>query len=71
MPLVMSTNLQTGVFKPVQVSGFCSTGSDRNVLEEQRRFMSHANCRESYGFEEGKSYLIMGHSVDLPVINKK
>uniref|UniRef100_A0A4W4GVG5 Anaphylatoxin-like domain-containing protein n=1 Tax=Electrophorus electricus TaxID=8005 RepID=A0A4W4GVG5_ELEEL len=33
---------------------------------ELRTFMGHANCQESYGFEEGKTYLIMGRSVDLP-----
>lgn len=33
--------------------------------------MGHANCRESFGFEEGKTYLIMGQSIDLPRIDGK
>uniref|UniRef100_A0A3B4BY96 Anaphylatoxin-like domain-containing protein n=1 Tax=Pygocentrus nattereri TaxID=42514 RepID=A0A3B4BY96_PYGNA len=31
-----------------------------------RSFRGHTNCRESYGFVEGKVYLIMGQSRDLP-----
>ncbi|XP_047659457.1 complement C3-like [Tachysurus fulvidraco] len=46
-------------------------GSDPDVLGKIRTFMGHANCRESFGFVEGKSYLIMGHSVDLPRIEGK
>lgn len=51
--------------------GVYSTGSDPDVREKVRSFMGHANCRESFGFEEGKSYLIMGRSVDLPRIDEK
>uniref|UniRef100_A0AAR2ILM1 Complement C3 n=1 Tax=Pygocentrus nattereri TaxID=42514 RepID=A0AAR2ILM1_PYGNA len=37
------------------------------VLKGQvRSFRGHTNCRESYGFVEGKVYLIMGQSRDLP-----
>uniref|UniRef100_A0AAR2JA15 Anaphylatoxin-like domain-containing protein n=1 Tax=Pygocentrus nattereri TaxID=42514 RepID=A0AAR2JA15_PYGNA len=36
----------------------------------KRSFMGHANCRESFSFEEGKIYLIMGRSVDLPRIDR-
>uniref|UniRef100_A0A8B9JN47 Complement component c3a, duplicate 1 n=1 Tax=Astyanax mexicanus TaxID=7994 RepID=A0A8B9JN47_ASTMX len=37
------------------------------VVEEGqvRSFMGHPKCRESFGFKEGKSYLIMGRSADL------
>ncbi|XP_047659458.1 complement C3-like isoform X1 [Tachysurus fulvidraco] len=45
--------------------------SDPDVLDKIRTFMGHANCRQSFGFVEGKSYLIMGHSVDLPRIEGK
>ncbi|KAL7845320.1 hypothetical protein AOLI_G00235120 [Acnodon oligacanthus] len=43
-------------------------GTDAGVEGQERSFMGHANCRESFGIEEGKTYLIMGHSVDLPKI---
>ncbi|KAL7845316.1 hypothetical protein AOLI_G00235080 [Acnodon oligacanthus] len=43
-------------------------GTDAGVEGQERSFMGHANCRESFGFEEGKTYLIMGRSVDLPRI---
>ncbi|KAK2818280.1 hypothetical protein Q7C36_022213 [Tachysurus vachellii] len=46
-------------------------GTDHDVLDKIRTFMGHANCRESFGFVEGKSYLIMGHSADLPRIEGK
>ncbi|GAA6071679.1 complement C3-like, partial [Tachysurus ichikawai] len=46
-------------------------GSDHDVFDKIRTFMGHANCRQSFGFVEGKSYLIMGHSVDLPRIEGK
>ncbi|KAL7845317.1 hypothetical protein AOLI_G00235090 [Acnodon oligacanthus] len=43
-------------------------GTDAGVEGQERSFMGHANCRESFGIEEGKTYLIMGRSVDLPKI---
>ncbi|KAL7852208.1 hypothetical protein SRHO_G00179930 [Serrasalmus rhombeus] len=43
-------------------------GTDAGVEGQERSFMGHANCRESFRFEEGKIYLIMGRSVDLPRI---
>ncbi|KAF4075470.1 hypothetical protein AMELA_G00234810 [Ameiurus melas] len=49
----------------------CAEGSDPDVRENVRSFMGHANCRESFGFEEGKSYLIMGLRADLPRIADK
>ncbi|XP_072513049.1 uncharacterized protein [Salminus brasiliensis] len=44
-------------------------GTDTGVEGQVRSFMGHANCRESFGFEEGKFYLIMGRSADLPRID--
>uniref|UniRef100_A0AAR2LRR2 NTR domain-containing protein n=1 Tax=Pygocentrus nattereri TaxID=42514 RepID=A0AAR2LRR2_PYGNA len=44
------------------------TGIHSDYLEQGqvRSFRGHTNCRESYGFVEGKVYLIMGQSRDLP-----
>lgn len=55
-------SIQMHVFDP---------GSDPDVREKLRSFMGHPNCRESFGFEEGKHYLIMGKSIDLPVAEGK
>ncbi|XP_036419632.1 complement C3-like [Colossoma macropomum] len=41
-------------------------GTDAGVEGQERSFMGHANCRASFDFEEGKTYLIMGRSADLP-----
>ncbi|KAL7852212.1 hypothetical protein SRHO_G00179970 [Serrasalmus rhombeus] len=43
-------------------------GTDTGVEGQERSFMGHANCRESFGIEKDKTYLIMGQSVDLPRI---
>ncbi|MCJ8748175.1 hypothetical protein PDJAM_G00162320 [Pangasius djambal] len=58
-------------FYEMKIEEVLKEGSDPDVREKQRSFMGHANCRESFGFEEGKSYLIMGRSVDLPRIDGK
>lgn len=55
----------------MHVFGFYSAGTDHDVHDKIRTFMGHANCRESFGFVEGKNYLIMGHSADLPRIEDK
>uniref|UniRef100_A0AAR2KMV9 Anaphylatoxin-like domain-containing protein n=1 Tax=Pygocentrus nattereri TaxID=42514 RepID=A0AAR2KMV9_PYGNA len=44
-------------------------GTDAGVEGQERNFMGHANCRESFGIEKDKTYLIMGRSVDLPKID--
>uniref|UniRef100_A0A8B9JMQ1 Complement component c3a, duplicate 1 n=2 Tax=Astyanax mexicanus TaxID=7994 RepID=A0A8B9JMQ1_ASTMX len=44
---------------------FCVVGSERVEEGQVRSFMGHPKCRESFGFKEGKSYLIMGRSADL------
>ncbi|KAL6482007.1 hypothetical protein MHYP_G00100870 [Metynnis hypsauchen] len=43
-------------------------GTDAGVEGQERSFMGHTNCRESFGIEKDKTYLIMGRSVDLPKI---
>ncbi|XP_060755183.1 complement C3-like [Neoarius graeffei] len=53
-------------FYDVKIEEVLKEGSDQNIREKQRRFMGHPNCRESFGFEVGKRYLIMGNSIDLP-----
>ncbi|MCI4394012.1 hypothetical protein PGIGA_G00163970 [Pangasianodon gigas] len=58
-------------FYEMKIEEVLKEGSDPDVREKQRSFMGHANCRESFGFEEGKSYLIMGRSADLPRIDGK
>ncbi|KAB5523713.1 hypothetical protein PHYPO_G00155670 [Pangasianodon hypophthalmus] len=58
-------------FYEVKIEEVLKEGSDPDVREKKRSFMGHANCRESFGFKEGKSYLIMGRSADLPRIDGK
>ncbi|KAG7316106.1 hypothetical protein KOW79_020972 [Hemibagrus wyckioides] len=55
----------------MKIEDVLKEGTDHDVHDKMRTFMGHANCRESFGFVEGKSYLIMGHSVDLPRIEEK
>uniref|UniRef100_A0A8C1PZW7 Uncharacterized protein n=1 Tax=Cyprinus carpio TaxID=7962 RepID=A0A8C1PZW7_CYPCA len=40
--------------------------TDDNVLNKVRQFLARPSCREYLGLVKGKSYLIMGRSVDLP-----
>ncbi|KAM9454472.1 complement C3-like isoform 2-T2 [Clarias gariepinus] len=58
-------------FYQMKIEQVLRTGSDPDVHEQLRTFMGHANCRESFGFEQGKSYLIMGRRTDLPRIDGK
>ncbi|XP_066516756.1 complement C3-like [Hoplias malabaricus] len=46
-------------------------GTDAGVEGQERSFMGHSNCRESFAFEVGKSYLIMGQSAVLPKKDKR
>ncbi|XP_016110818.1 complement C3-like isoform X2 [Sinocyclocheilus grahami] len=41
-------------------------GTDEEVEGKVRLFLARPSCREYLGLVEGKSYLIMGRSVDLP-----
>ncbi|XP_036412978.1 complement C3-like [Colossoma macropomum] len=52
----------------VNIEQVLKEGTDAGVEGQERRFMGHANCRGSFGMEEGKTYLIMGQSADLPKI---
>ncbi|TSK18105.1 Complement C3 [Bagarius yarrelli] len=53
----------------VKIEEVLKEGSDRDVEDKTRIFMGHPNCRESFKFILGKSYLIMGQSADLPRID--
>ncbi|KAK3510776.1 hypothetical protein QTP70_022482 [Hemibagrus guttatus] len=55
----------------MKIEDVLKEGSDHDVHDKTRTFMGHANCRESFGFVVGKTYLVMGHSVDLPRIDDK
>uniref|UniRef100_A0A673LIL4 Complement C3-like n=1 Tax=Sinocyclocheilus rhinocerous TaxID=307959 RepID=A0A673LIL4_9TELE len=44
----------------------CHYCTDDNVEGKVRPFLARPSCREHLGLEVGKSYLIMGRSVDLP-----
>ncbi|XP_067296767.1 complement C3-like [Pseudorasbora parva] len=41
-------------------------GTDDNVEGKVRSFLGHPNCRQHLALVEGKTYLIMGKSIDLP-----
>ncbi|KAI2643969.1 hypothetical protein H4Q32_026404 [Labeo rohita] len=41
-------------------------GTDEEVEGKVRQFLARPRCREHLGLIKGKSYLIMGKSVDLP-----
>ncbi|KAM9455092.1 complement C3-like [Clarias gariepinus] len=56
-------------FYKMKIEEVLKEGSDSDVREKVRTFMGQAYCRESFGFEQGKSYLIMGQSIDLPRSN--
>ncbi|KAM9455089.1 complement C3-like isoform 2-T2 [Clarias gariepinus] len=58
-------------FYEMKIEKVLKKGSDQDIHDKLRSFMGHANCRESFGFEQGKSYLIMGRSIDLPRIDGK
>lgn len=45
---------------------FCPAGTDEDVEGTVRTFLARPSCREHLGLVKGKSYLIMGKSVDLP-----
>uniref|UniRef100_A0A671NNR5 Complement C3-like n=1 Tax=Sinocyclocheilus anshuiensis TaxID=1608454 RepID=A0A671NNR5_9TELE len=45
---------------------FCPVGTDVDVEGKVRPFLARPSCRNHLGLVEGKSYLIMGRSVDLP-----
>ncbi|KAF4118184.1 complement C3-like [Onychostoma macrolepis] len=52
----------------LKVEKVLKEGTDDDVDGEVRQFLARPSCREHLGLVEGKSYLIMGKSVDLPDI---
>nr|BAA36620.1 complement C3-H2 [Cyprinus carpio] len=50
----------------MKVEQVLKEGTDVDVEEKVRPFLARPSCREYLGLLEGKSYLIMGRSVDLP-----
>ncbi|KTG40750.1 hypothetical protein cypCar_00009653, partial [Cyprinus carpio] len=50
----------------MKVEQVLKEGTDDNVLNKVRQFLARPSCREYLGLVKGKSYLIMGRSVDLP-----
>ncbi|KAL1276209.1 hypothetical protein QQF64_035832, partial [Cirrhinus molitorella] len=50
----------------MKVDQVLKEGTDEDVDGKVRTFLGRPNCRKALGLEKGKSYLIMGKSVDLP-----
>ncbi|XP_059409014.1 complement C3-like [Carassius carassius] len=50
----------------LRVDQVLKEGTDVDVEKKVRRFLARPSCREPLGLVKGKSYLIMGRSVDLP-----
>ncbi|XP_030635548.1 complement C3 [Chanos chanos] len=46
-------------------------GTDAGVEGKERIFMAHPHCRDALDLLQGKTYLIMGRSTDLPRIDGK
>ncbi|XP_056128010.1 complement C3-like isoform X1 [Rhinichthys klamathensis goyatoka] len=50
----------------LKVEQVLKEGTDEDVEGRVRPFLGRPNCRDHLGLKEGKSYLIMGKSTDLP-----
>ncbi|KAK7161089.1 hypothetical protein R3I94_003924 [Phoxinus phoxinus] len=50
----------------VKVEKVLKEGTDEDVEGKVRPFLGRPSCRDHLGLEQGKSYLIMGKSKDLP-----
>ncbi|XP_050961778.1 complement C3 [Labeo rohita] len=50
----------------IRVDKVLKEGTDDDVEGNVRKFLARPGCREHLGLVKGKSYLIMGKSVDLP-----
>ncbi|XP_016144545.1 complement C3-like [Sinocyclocheilus grahami] len=50
----------------LKVEQVLKEGTDVDVEGKVRPFLARPSCRNHLGLVEGKSYLIMGRSVDLP-----
>nr|XP_055060099.1 complement C3-like isoform X2 [Misgurnus anguillicaudatus] len=64
---VVAMNLakHSDVYK-MKVEQVLREGTDKEIVGKVRDFLAHPNCRNSLGFQVGKSYLLMGKSTDLP-----
>ncbi|XP_065126726.2 complement C3-like isoform X1 [Paramisgurnus dabryanus] len=69
---VVAMNLakHSDVYK-MKVEQVLKEGTDEGVEGKERDFLAHPNCRKSLGFQEGKSYLLMGKSTDLPKLEAR
>ncbi|XP_016349779.1 complement C3-like [Sinocyclocheilus anshuiensis] len=54
----------------MKVEQVLKEGTDNSVEGKVRQFWARPSCREYLALVEGKSYLIMGKSVDLPNIGR-
>ncbi|XP_066516755.1 complement C3-like isoform X2 [Hoplias malabaricus] len=64
---VVKTDLSPNTdYYTMKIEQVLKKGTDAVVEGQERSFMGHSNCRESFAFEDGKSYLIMGQSAVLP-----
>ncbi|KAL1281211.1 hypothetical protein QQF64_000014 [Cirrhinus molitorella] len=55
----------------LKVEQVLKEGTDEDVEGKVRSFLGRPNCRAPLALEKGKSYLIMGKSVDLPKLGGK
>ncbi|XP_073716226.1 complement C3 isoform X1 [Misgurnus anguillicaudatus] len=69
---VVAMNLakHSDVYK-MKVDQVLKEGTDEGVEGKERDFLAHPNCRNSLGFQVGKSYLLMGKSTDLPKLEAR
>uniref|UniRef100_A0A672Q7I3 Complement C3-like n=1 Tax=Sinocyclocheilus grahami TaxID=75366 RepID=A0A672Q7I3_SINGR len=63
---LQKTKLHCSCIAIVSYTLFCPVGTDVDVEGKVRPFLARPSCRNHLGLVEGKSYLIMGRSVDLP-----
>ncbi|XP_051992809.1 complement C3-like [Xyrauchen texanus] len=61
----MDLSQHSDIYK-MKVEKVLKEGTEDGVEGQERDFLGHPNCRESLLLQEGKSYLIMGKSIDLP-----
>ncbi|XP_052399525.1 complement C3-like [Carassius gibelio] len=63
--LGMNQTMHTDIYD-MMVEKVVKEGTDVNVEGKVRPFLARPSCRNHLALIEGKSYLIMGRSVDLP-----
>ncbi|XP_044134686.1 complement C3 [Bufo gargarizans] len=49
----------------MKIISIIKQGTDENVLDKQRNFVSHIKCRKALDLKEGRDYLIWGIRTDL------